>query len=316
MQPTDNASDLRLEFRIPISPTRGFFAQVRLFHFALQKLGQRYADARLRVIVGDKCDLSAVISENSWSRRFNVIWERVPDALYDVSGIWGTANWRMSIGADDVDVIVLSDADTVLLKDVDCILDDFRSDRPVVRGHIAHYPPPLDVGDTISATGSKFWPKLLREYGSNWPEPWLHYSMDIENQLPLTPPYFNLGFVVMNKAALARYASDIHWTEEWLRRFYPSNMRCQIALTLIAAAHDMDAAALPAIFNAANDPAHFQATGMTPDEVRVLHYLREDEFDRANFLLPEQIDNFLARELKTVMNPELQELVRAWRATW
>lgn len=306
--------DLRLEFRIPISPTPGFFAQVQLFHFALQRLSRRYAAARLRVIVGDNCDLGAVRRANLWAHDKNVVWERVPTGLFDVAGMWGTANWRFSLDAGDADVIILSDADTVLLRDIDPILDELRTDRPVVQGHVAHYPPPVDMPEPGPA-GPDYWPKLLAAYGCSSELSWTRYSMDMDGTLPLTPPYYNLGFVAMNAAALNVFGQDIHWTEEWLRRFHPSHMRCQIALTLIAAARGIDARCLSAPYNAANDPQHFAASGMVPADVRVLHYLREDEFTRATFLLEEKVDEFLAIETGTIMNAELQELVRQWRAT-
>lgn len=304
--------DLQLEFRIPISPTPGFFAQARLFHFALQQLGPRYRNARLRIVVGDNCDLNAVVAANSWSDGQNVVWNAVPRGLFDVAGIWGTANWRLSIPAGDADVVILSDADSVLLRDIDPILADFATEHAVVRGHTAHYPPPTADGPA----GPDYWERLFADYGVTWNLPWVRYSMDVDGALPLTPPYYNLGFVAMNPAALAGFGRDIHWTEEWLRKFHPSHMRCQIALTLIAAAQEMDAGCLPAVYNAANDADHFRASGMTPADVRVLHYLRETEFERTNFLLPGKIEAFLEREPRVVMNQELRELVRAWRATW
>lgn len=307
--------DLRLEFRIPISPTPGFFAQVSLFHFALQQLAPRYANARLRIVVGDKCDLKEVIAANPWAHQANVVWERVPPGLFEVADIWGTANWRLSLDAEDADVVILSDADTVLLKDIDPILQDMRMIHPVVQGHIAHYPPPID-GAEPGPAGPEFWEQIFAEYGASWPLPWNRYSMDTDRTFPLTPPYYNLGFVVMNRAALRCFSQDIHWTEEWLRQKYPSTMRCQIALTLIMAAHGMDARCLPATYNAANDANHFSASGITPKDVRILHYLREDEFNRTKFLLPGYIDEFLSADVKTIMNSTLQELVRKWRRTW
>lgn len=304
--------DLRLEFRIPISPTRGFFAQVSLFHFALQRLSPRYANACIRVIVGDNCDLGAVIDANPWADGKNVVWERVPSGLFDVANIWGTANWRLSLDAGNADVIILSDADTVLLRDIDPILDELREARPIVQGHVAHFPPPVETGPA----GPDYWPNLLAEYGASDQLAWTRYSMDIDQTLPPTPPYYNLGFVAMNREALKVFGQDIHWTEEWLRKFHPSHMRCQIALTLIASARGIDARCLPAAYNAANDPRHFTASGMVPSDVRVLHYLRENEFVRAKFLLDENIDEFLAISTDTVMNAQLQDLVRQWRSTW
>ena len=58
---------MRLEFRIPISPTSGFFAQIRMFDFALRRLGPPYSLARLLVCVGDDCDIAAVRAANAWS---------------------------------------------------------------------------------------------------------------------------------------------------------------------------------------------------------------------------------------------------------
>lgn len=307
-----NAALPRLEFRIPISPTEGFFAQVRLFNFALRRLGGIYADARLRIVVGDKCDIDEVRRANRWSDDHNVIWDRVPDALFDVASIWGTANWRLNLSADDADIIILSDADTVLLRDIDPILNDFATDHAVVRGHMAHYPPPVGLDETAPA-GPNFWPELLNAYGAQYVHPWERYSMDPANVLPLSPPYFNLGFVAMNRPALAGFGHDIHWTEAWLKQHSGSHMRCQIALTLIACRRDMDVSCLPASYNMANDVRHFQASGLGVSNVRILHYLREGELERASFLLPGEIDKFLERRMNLPINATLQDLVRIHR---
>jgi len=93
-------------------------------------------------------------------------------------------------------------------------------------------------------------------------------------------------------------------------------MRCQIALTLIACRRGMDIGCLPATYNAANDADHFAANVMTMADVRVLHYLREVELERARFLLPGEIDSFLAQLLGLPANRALQDLVREFRATF
>ena len=309
---TSSATLPRLEFRIPISPTEGFFSQVQLFNFALRRLGGIYEAAKLRIVVGDKCDISQVQRANSWSDDHNVTWDRVPNALFDMAGIWGTANWRLNLPADDADIIILSDADTVLLRDIDPILNDFAKDHAVVRGHMAHYPPPVGL-DVTGPAGVTFWPELLTAYGGQYLHPWERYSMDLDEVLPLSPPYFNLGFVAMNRQALAEFGHDIHWTEAWVKQHSGSHMRCQIALTLIACRRGMDISCLPASYNMANDAHHFQASGLSVSDVRVLHYLREAELLRSSFLLPAEIDRFLERSMNLPINAALQDLVRLQR---
>jgi len=303
----------RLEFRVPISPTEGFFSQVRLFNFALRRLGGAYSDACLRIIVGDKCDLDQVRRANGWSEHDNIAWERVPDALFEEASIWGTANWRLSIPAGDADIIVLSDADTVLLRDIDPLLERLTIDHPLILGHMAHYPPPADRPDF--SPGPDFWPTLYKLYGAPACTPRHRYSMDVDHALPLSPPYFNLGFVAMNRGALAPLGLDIHWTEAWLKHRVGSHMRCQIALPLIADRRGIAIECIEAAYNAANDDLHLMHNALQTHDIRVLHYLREAELDRQTFLLPGHIDSFLARNLSVAANRELQQLVRLYRDT-
>ncbi|MBT2188112.1 hypothetical protein [Sphingobium nicotianae] len=302
-----------LEFRIPISPTDGFFAQVRLFNFALRRLGGPYAGACLRVVIGDHCDLDAARRANPWSECDHVIWDRVPDAMFEEADIWGTANWRLSIPAGDADIVILSDADTVMLRDIDPLFDDLARDEPMLLGHMAHYPPPINRDDIPG--GLEFWPAIFDRYGAPLGERLHRYSMDVDGSLPLAPAYFNLGFVAMNRLALEPLGLDIHWTDAWLKRRTGSHMRCQIALPLIAHRRGLTIKCIDAAYNSANDPIHYAHNNLAPGEIRVLHYLRETELDRRTFLLPSHIDAFLARDMTVSANRDLQQLVRLYRET-
>ena len=96
------------------------------FNFALRAArGALRSGARLLVVVGDHCDIDSRSPGESWSERFNIAWERVPDPVFNEAGIWGTANWRLNIPAGDAEIIFLADADTVLLRDID------RTGRPL-----------------------------------------------------------------------------------------------------------------------------------------------------------------------------------------
>jgi hypothetical protein len=302
----------RVEFRIPISPTGRFFSLVRFYNFALRRLDSpQYRDARLLVVVGDHCNLDAVRRENKWSENFNIAWERVPDEIFAEFHWAGTANWRLSIPADDADIIVLSDADTVLLRDIDPLLMEFPLEEPAVRGHMAHFPPPLQ-STAPSAAGREFWPWLFNVFDIPWPTNTYRYSMDIDGSLPVSPAYFNLGFVAVNAKALAVFASEILETTRRVTAATESFMRCQIAVTIIAHLAGMNIGTLPADYNAANDLGHLRPNGITADQIRVLHFLRTDEIDREE-LQPHLIDNLLSRSLTNPANIALQSLVREYR---
>ena len=305
----------RLDFRIPISPTPSFFAQVRLFNFALRRLGAAYEKARLTVVVGDRCDIEWVRSQNRWSETHNVVWERVPDEVFDEFGIWGTANWRLSLPAGDAEVIVLSDADTVLLLDIDPILPDLALDAAVIRGHMAHFPPPSGGPDAPDGRSAAFWPWLFGQFGMEPTTRTHRYSMDETQDLPLAPAYFNLGFVAMNPAGLSILGAGIVDAERRINALTQSHMRCQIAVTMIAHKAGADIGAVPAEYNAANDLKHFTHNRLQPADIRVAHYLRLEEIDRSVFPLPENIDAFLSKTLENPVNIEIQKLVRAYRET-
>ena len=87
-------------------------------------------------------------------------------------------------------------------------------------------------------------------------------------------------------------------------------MRCQIALTLVAYKRCMDIRALSAVYNCPNDLIHFQHNRLSPQDIRVIHYLRTDEIDRSKIFLQENFPSFLSAQLRNPVNIELQRLAR------
>jgi hypothetical protein len=303
-----------VEFRIPISPSGHFYSLVRFFNFALRRLGApHYRQARLLVVVGDYCDLDAVRRENSWSENFNVAWERVPDEIFEKFHWAGTANWRFNAPADETTAIILSDADTVLLRDIDPLLRELPLDKSAVRGHMAHFPPGLGAKSLAPAPmGPEFWPWMFDAFQVPWPAAVHRYSY-CENTLPMSPAYFNLGFVALNARASAIFAREIpEITQRVAELTDTSFMRCQIAMTLLAHRYNMNVGLLTAEYNAANDISHLKVNKLTADRIRVLHFLRSDEISREE-LQPSLIDGLLSRSLTNPANIALQNLVREYR---
>ena len=306
----------RIEFRIPISPTPHFFSLVRFFNFALRRLeGAHYKSARLTIVVGDHCDIDAVRRENRWSEAFDIVWERVPDEIFAEFHWAGTANWRLALPAERADIIVLSDADTVLLRDIDPLIAEWPSARPALRGHMAHFPPRMPPTSAApKAASAEFWPWLFGEFGIDWPDEVFPYSIDADRALPRAPAYFNLGFVALDAAArdiLGRVIAET--TRQLSALIGESFMRCQIALTIAAyRSGAIDIATLPPEYNAANDAAHLDVHKLSAAHIRVLHFLRSNEIDRAEFQL-DRLDAMLARPVTNPANLALQRLAQEYR---
>jgi len=68
----------RIEFRIPAAPTAAFYNRVHFFCATLRRLDPRYADALVKVVVGDDADLDRVQRDNPWATQYNLEWHGVP----------------------------------------------------------------------------------------------------------------------------------------------------------------------------------------------------------------------------------------------
>lgn len=297
-----------VEFRIPISPRTSFYRRVHFFCAALQRLPRAYAEAKVRIVVGGDVGLDQVQAENRWSSQYNVEWHRVPPDVFAEHHYFATADLRYLLPAPSGGLVVLMDADSVVVRPFLEELEWMLCDSPCISGHMAHLPPPLKIrGATPEA--NDLWPFLFQRFGIPWPETLYRYSMDLEDKWPPIPAYYNLGFVVLNEAALKIFAQAIFDLQSRLRELVESDMRCQIAVTLISYAHQMRRQNLPATFNAANDIQHFDHNRVRAEEIKVIHYLRADEIDRDSFLNEDEKTAFLRATLRNPVNQLLQSVV-------
>jgi hypothetical protein len=287
---------------------------VRFFEHALRRLGGLYADAKLMVVVGDNTTLDAIMKENDWSRGRNVEWRCVPREIFDRYGIHGTADFRY-IPETEADLVILSDADSVLARDLDPLVASIDATQPVVAGHMAHYPAPHpERGAFASLDPEQLWPALLAAFQAPLPKEWHRHSMDIERTLPLAPPYFNLGFVALTQAALATFREAIWPTQDRFLEIFPTFMRCQLAVTVIALRAGMRLETLPPQYNLANDVRHLICNQISAEDARVIHYLRGEELKREHVVLPENLPAVLVRQYDNPVNQRLQQLLRSYAA--
>ncbi|AVO45527.1 hypothetical protein [Phreatobacter cathodiphilus] len=268
------------EFRIPIAPRPAFFAQVEFFNFRLRSLGGQYRFCPLHIYVGEKCDLDAVRAQNAWSTDWPVFWHRVPDAVFDRYDMYGTANSRFLGPEPSAGTILFCDADTVLVREIGDLSLAGVTDHGVVTGHMAHYPPEENGPTLPPSTSEQYWPELLARFGLAMPDRLQRYSCDTSGRFPLSPPYFNLGVIAMNRRAFDLIAGRMDPIMDRLGGITQSFMRCQLALSIACLQGAIETKLLDARFNAANDPLHASLHGVTAENVRILHYLRGARIDR------------------------------------
>lgn len=300
----------QIEFRIPIAPTISFYNRVHFFCAALRRLGRGYADTLVRIVVGDYADLDEVRRTNAWAAQYNLQWHRVPDEVSAAHHYYGTSDFRYALPESTADLVVLADADTALAQPVAQNLSWMLCDEPCIAGHMAHIPPPSKFLERSDLAVRDFWPFLFREFSIPFPDELYQYSRDLAEEFPTAPAYYNLGFVALNWSALRIVKNAIFDVRERLNTIIQSEMRCQIALTLISYKHAFKRRNLPAIFNAANDDAYLRHNGVRPDDIKVLHYLRSNELDRDTFLTDAGRAIFLKANFHNLVNQLLQQIGR------
>ncbi len=287
-----------------------FYNRVHFFCAALRRLGRRYVDSPVRIVVGDYTDLNEVRRANPWATQYNLQWYRVPDEVAAAHNYYGTSDFRYALPESTADLVVLADADTALVQP---IAQDFcwmLCDEPCIAGHMAHIPPPLKFLERSDPAAGHVWPLLFREFSIPFPDELYRYSRDLAEEFPTAPAYYNLGFVALNCSALRIVKNAIFDVHKRLNKIIQSEMRCQIALTLISYKHALKRHNLPAIFNAANDDAYLRHNGVHPDEIKVLHYLRTNELDRDAFLTDAGRAIFLKANFHNPVNQILQQIGR------
>ncbi|MGY5810799.1 hypothetical protein ACXHXG_24205 [Rhizobium sp. LEGMi198b] len=272
---------MTFEFRIPILPRPSFFSNVRLATLSLAKLGNGYAAAPIRVSVGDGANRDSVIAANTWSQAYPVEWRIISRAVGDAqfsSGLDRYANPASS------DVIILIDADACLMRPIDELLEKLKgATRPTVAAMQAHFPPFLDW-----STSEAQWRALLVESGFSDARLERRYSISPPEESGRCPPYFNYGFVAFNAAAFESIrplmADHTQKLIAQLAGTQPVFFTAQLALTLAIIETGVDVMELRPEYNCPNsDEMLAHGLGEAAD-IRVLHYLRNNVFDRHTFL--------------------------------
>ncbi|WP_269933108.1 hypothetical protein [Aminobacter sp. HY435] len=301
-----------VEFRIPISATTGMFSMVRLAAMSLARLGPPFSSARIIVSVGDGADYETVLRQVPWSHDYPLEWRIADHESVRVNPLIASGNDRYE-ESPRADVVVMCDADTCVVNRFDNLLAALVSAPPSVAGLQAHFQP---WPKPIAAINDALWNSLLARIGvvGEWKD--LGYSLASDGSRGRCPAYFNYGFVAFNRLAFQRIAPLAAKYSEIAREFliseYPEGIgfQAQIGLSLAIAASGTNVIQLGHAYNCANDDLVL-ANGLGDlDEVKVIHYLRTQEFDRNRFLCDRQsFQSFTAVPLKNPISEKLRRHV-------
>ncbi|MER9728726.1 hypothetical protein [Mesorhizobium sp. M0217] len=301
---------MTFEFRIPILPEPEFFSNVKLAALSLAKLGGVYAAAPIVVSVGGHADIDELHAANTWSSAFPVTWRPVPRAISDRGFSSGFDRYAE---APRGDVIILADADACLMRPIDELLQRMRdADRPSVAGLPAHFSPFSRDGSENNAA----WRRLLETLGfADTPLNW-RYSESSDGAFGGCPVYINYGFVVFNKSAFSAIqplirpltARVLDYLKDQPSIFFSG----QIALSLAILTVGADALPLGPEYNCPNSDEMLAHGLRDPADIRVLHYLRREQFDRHSFLCNrDEFDAFCGKSFASPVLQAFQQHVRS-----
>ncbi len=262
---------MKIEIRIPISPTPHFFRQVEYLCRSFAARGGLAADARFVVSVGDDCDPYDLAVLNPWSRG-RVDWHWLDRDLFRRYSYHATAldRYKHDTAAD---VVLFLDADTMLIQNVDDVLAALYA-QPAIAGVIAHVPP------FERDSSGESWETVFEAVGRRLPAARFQHSgwggMLQNPSHRFAPAYYNYGVVFfpgglfsklaphIERCLIATADAPIHW-----------GFRSQLALTLAIYDLDLPHVSLDLRYNFPNDAWADELHASELADVRIIHYLRE-----------------------------------------
>lgn len=286
----------RICFHIAASPTESFYSQIAMFRLSLDALGGIYEQAHIIISFGDEKIQSI---PDKWTAQFGnkVNFHWADPELFRQHQYLAQVDARWNYDHDQYDYVIFCDADIILINPIDDLL--FRQWQcPSIMGVIAHYPFLLIPEDDYR----QIWAGLVETYSGKTVEFKYHHTLVQGHDLSKSskcPFYINFGFVLMTpkivKTIRNTYLTIRPEVSRLLNGTYVSG---QIALTLSLLAHDVPARSIGMRYNFPNDIIAESMHPLELADVRVIHYLRTNIFDRQKIFTSQNLfDEFLLLNL-------------------
>lgn len=282
---------VRLCFSIPGEVTDGFLSQIAMFALVLRALPAPWSQARIIAYLG--CEPGVTIPPR-WQPHLADVECRLFHRPASEAHLIEQARRRFTDVPEACDYVFLCDADTLILGGLDEAVHALAQGAPVA-GVIAHFPPPQFSDAEWDAQALALTGRVLaRPYVYTLQEPPARYGQPVLR----APFYLNHGFVGFRADALRIFGPQFHQARSAAMGYLKLPIfGGQLALTLTMAHLGWTGAVLPMRYNFPNDPRAVALHRYEAQDIRVLHYLRENYYRRSTlFADPAQFAAYLALE--------------------
>ena len=265
-----------LEVHIPISPTPMFLRQTWALAASLRQYGGEVGRAATVTawVSPELAGLPDLNRLHPWAKALGLTFRWVDEALFARHWYYGTALARWA-GPFSADVVLMLDADVLVCNPLDELVQTL-GDSGAVRGLPAHFSPLSEAEwqDLFALSGLRPPALSCRPSGAGF----FPHARDQR-----MPAYFNLGVIGANRAVMAQLGQGLIEDMEAFNCWLPpasdphrSFFRCQMAVSLSIARHELPWSTLDLRDNFPNDATFEQAYPDVLKRIRLLHYLRKD----------------------------------------
>ncbi|MCP4457238.1 MAG: hypothetical protein GY816_04305 [Cytophagales bacterium] len=296
---------MKISVYVPISPNIGFLSRVKWIRKSLDHLGSPYSEAIIHVILGyeDNGQIGlnpkefTEFSANKHRYRFHSTNRQ---KFNKYSHLETAATRFMAI--DDADISILCDADVMFIKRFDELIELVQSNEGIY-GVIAHASP----FTLLDKMPNEWWESISVNFCNE--EIKLSYSHSKQPDIQC-PAYYNNGFIIgdnkswkkIKEFCYQRYGEVCQFLPEKYngRDSSPRFFTLQIILSLALLKFGIKTQPISEIYNFPNDQLLSEKFSSLLSDIRIIHYLRTNHFDRERiftknvetnrFLLIEKID--------------------------
>lgn len=268
-----------------------------MFRLALDSLGGIYEHADLIVTLGhDKKKPSRL--PRRWkpflSKKVTFYWAS-PDEFRQSSYLaQGDKRWQLDYSA--YDVVIFCDADVLIVEPIDDLLL-LTLESPAVTGAITHYAfQPKENVDPHTV-----WHDLASRFLNRPLEFNYRHTLSVNNlpEYTFCPFYINFGFVVFTPALYNQFNTQfLDVRPKVVSALADPYFSAQITLALVVEMLQVPTREIGLRYNFPNDKNADRIQEHELDDVRVIHYLRTNQFDRQKlFTSKKHFQEFLSLDL-------------------
>jgi hypothetical protein len=271
---TQSKRVVKIDFVIPASPNDAFYSQIAMFRLGLDALGGVYRTARLAAVFGDSRISGLPEKWRDHFERIDVEW--ADPSPVESFGYRAQSDRRFEIIRPDADVVVSCDADTLLVRPFEQATMDAIVNG-ALGGVIAHYHFPWahSSGDPCADWNNVSQSILGRRIDTPY-----RYTLAEFAERGCCPFYVNLGLLIGSPKTYRRLNESCKEIKEAVIEIFNNRFYEQVTVALAAIKSDIRTIALPFRYNFPNDPIADEKYLLELRNVRLIHYLRTERFDR------------------------------------